>query len=470
MTQQRIHAFRDDALGEHDAVSLANLLRKGEVSPAELTAAAIARAQSVNPHLHGVEHPDYERAQQNANDPKAGFFAGIPTFIKDNIAVQGLPTNHGSAAIRSQPARAHGVYTKQYLSSGLHVLGKSTMPEFGFNATTEPEHCQPTRNPWHTDYSTGASSGGSAALVAAGVVPIAHANDGGGSIRIPAACCGLVGLKPSRGRHIDAEQNQKLPVRIVSEGVVTRSVRDTAYFHAELEKYYRNPKLPPIGLVTEPNKRRLKIALVIDSVTGHPTDPETRQTVENTAKLLADMGHQIMPVAIPITPSFIEDFVLYWSLLAFAMQRAGRWTADPSFNSALIDGLTKGLAKNYTRKFYKTPLSIYRLHKTYQDYQDFMPDYDAVLTPVLAHTTAPLGYIKPTVDFDELLARLCRYVSFTPLANTSGAPAISLPRSITHNGLPISVQFSGRHGDEKTLLELAYELEQADRWRHINQQ
>lgn len=470
MSERRVHAFRDDALGEDDAVGLTERLSKGEISSHDLIAAAISRSQAMEHALHAVEFPAYEQALRNVgrNSNSRGFFAGIPTFIKDNIPVQGMPTNHGSAAIRSKPAAEHGVYTEQYLSSGLQVIGKSSLPEFGFNATTEPEHCPPTRNPWHTDYSTGASSGGSAALVASGVVPIAHANDGGGSIRIPAACCGLIGLKPSRGRHLDAKQNQKLPIRIVSEGVVTRSVRDTAYFHAEMEKHFRNPKLPPIGLVTSPGKRRLRIGLVIDSITGHPTDTQTRNTVEETAKLLAAMGHEIVPTKIPIEGQFIEDFILYWSFLAFITQQGGRWIMDPSFDARRVDGLTEGLAKRFKQQFYKLPAFMYRLRKTHQDYADAMTQVDAMLSPVLAHTTAPLGYIKPTVEFDELLDRLRRYVSFTPLANTAGAPAISLPRGHSDLGLPIAIQLSGRHGDERTLLELAYELEAAEPWRRIH--
>jgi amidase len=264
-----VHAFRDDVLADHDGVALAELIARGEISAAEVVEAAIARAERVAPPLNAIAAERFAQARSEAERLPGGRFAGVPTFIKDNTNFTGLTTNHGSAAVRSQPAAKMGVYAEQYMAQGFICLGKSSLPEFGLSATTEFADGGATHNPWHTDYSCGASSGGSAAMVAAGVVPIAHANDGGGSIRIPAACCGLIGLKPSRGRHVTPEAAQSLPINIISEGVVTRSVRDTATFHAEAEKYYRNPKLPPLGLVEGPGARRLRIGVVVDS--GHRT-------------------------------------------------------------------------------------------------------------------------------------------------------------------------------------------------------
>jgi len=463
------HAFESDILHDFDAVELANLLKTKAISQKEVIEAAIKRAQKVDPQLNAVELDCYDNALHQAKfSPSPGYFSGVPTFIKDNTPVAGMPTNHGSAAINSEPSKEHGPYAKQYLDQGFALLGKSALPEFGFNATTEPAHKQATRNPWNTAYSTGASSGGAAALVASGVVPIAHANDGGGSIRIPAACCGLVGLKPSRGRHIDSDQAKSLPINIVSEGIVSRSVRDTAYFHAEAEKYFRNRKLPPIGLVEGPGQKRLRIGFVADSITGHATDEETRKTLEQTLSLLEALGHHVEEMPLPIKPSFIEDFSLYWAMLAFFTQKTGKLIMDPSFDASKLDGLSVGLSDMYKKKFYKTPLLLHRLKKTYQEYAQVFSNYDIVLTPVLAHTTAKLGHISPTVPFDELFDRLMRYVSFTPLANVSGAPAISLPMSATDDNLPISMQFAANHGRERTLLELAYEIEQAKPWRKIH--
>jgi amidase len=276
------------------------LVRRREVSPVELVEAAIARVEEVNPGLNAVQLANYERAVANAAKMRDGLFAGVPTFVKDNTDLRGLPTLHGSQAVPAVPAIADGAFAKQYLSLGFAVLGKTTLPEFGFNCTTEYQDRPPTRNPWHTGYSCGGSSGGSAALVAAGAVPIAHANDGGGSIRIPAACCGLVGFKPSRGRLVDGEMARTLPVKIIAEGVVTRTVRDTAYFLAGAEQYWRNPKLPQIGLVEGPGKQRLRIGVVIDSIVGAATCPETRTALKSTATLLGGLGHRLEEIRPPV--------------------------------------------------------------------------------------------------------------------------------------------------------------------------
>lgn len=470
-----IHSFSDDVLQDYDGVELANLIKNRDVSVAEVTAAAIARAKLVNGHLNAVEFECYDQAMRESQrltkqqDVAAkGPFAGVPTFIKDNTPVAGMPTNQGSAAVNSAPAKEHGPYAKQYLDQGFVVLGKSVLPEFGFNATTEPAFKAATRNPWNVDFSCGASSGGSAALVAAGVVPIAHANDGGGSIRIPAACCGLVGLKPSRGRHIYSEQGQSLPVKIVSEGVVSRSVRDTAYFHAEAEKYYRNSRLPAIGLVEGPSKQRLKVAFSVDSITGTPTDEETARVVRETAQLLSSLGHSVEEIPIPVRSTFAEDFGNYWAFLAFMTSKFGRYVVDPSFDASKLDGLTLGLVKKFQKNFYKIPAVIYRLQKDYAEYTKAFSSYDLMLTPVLARTPVELGYLHPDQPFEQLFDRLLKYVSFTPFANATGAPAIALPMGQTDNNVPISIHLSAHHGQEKVLLEMAYELEAAKPWRKIH--
>ncbi len=465
--QKRHHAFRDDILADHDAVALAKLIETRQVAAVEVVDASIARAHEVAPRLNAIEAERFEHALADAEAVTDAFFAGVPTFIKDNTAIAGMTTNHGSAAVRSSPAKESGVYAKQYMSHGFVCLGKSSLPEFGLNATTEYAEGEPTRNPWHIDYSCGASSGGSAALVAAGVVPIAHANDGGGSIRIPAACCGLIGLKPSRGRHVVPEAAQSMPIDLISEGVVTRSVRDTAAFHAESERYYQNPKLPRLNLVEGPGKRRLRIGMVIDSITGSATDAPTRAAVEETGRLLEKLGHRVELTPIPVTPRFLEDFLRYWGALAFALHKGGRHVVDPSFDPTRLDGLTLGLSRHFSRKFYNLPGALYRLAKTRHDSARLFQQYDAMLSPVLAHTTPEIGQLSPTVEYEDLIERLTRYVSFTPLANVTGDPAISLPVSNTDLGLPIAAMISAKHGDERTLLELAYEIEGERPWRRI---
>jgi amidase len=346
------------------------------------------------------------------------------------------------------------------------VLGKSRLPEFGLNASTEFMTAEPTRNPWHTGYSVGASSGGAAALVAAGVVPIAHANDGGGSIRIPAACAGLVGLKPSRGRTVDGEQARRVPINMISEGVLTRSVRDTAAFLAAEEDFWRSPVLPPIGLVEGPAVRRLRIGLILDSLTG-PVCPQTRATVERTATLLEKLGHDVSPVEFPVDTRFVGDFTLYWGLLAGVVARFGRHTVNRAFDAARLDGLTVGLAGYYRRHLARTPAALYRLRRVRDAYATMFRRHELVLSPVLAHVTPRLGHLSPTVPFDELIDRLHRYVAYTPLNNIAGTPAISLPMGMAAEGVPIGIQLSAAAGDERTLLETAFALEQERPWRRI---
>lgn len=464
-----IHAFCNDALSDHDATALAGLIRKGKLSSREAVAAAIERARKVEPLLHGLAHTDFEGALRASSRPVQGRFAGVPTVIKDNTNIAGQPTLHGSLATAGEPEKSTSPFARQLLAQGLVSLGKSALPEFGFNASTEPAHGAPTRNPWNPAFSCGASSGGSAALVAAGVVPIAHANDGGGSIRIPAACCGLVGLKPSRGRLVENEAGRVLPVNILSEGVVTRSVRDTAVFFSEAERDFHNAKLPAIGEVLGPGKRRLRIGLVVDSITGKGTDTITRETVASTARLLEDLGHAIIPMDVPVPPQFAEDFALYWAFLAFMMRKGGRSLLGRGFDPGRVDSLTRGLSDRFAARFHHLPATLWRLRQTQALYARELErlGVDTVLSPVLAHTTPPLGHLDPEQPFDMLFQRLIDYVSFTPLANAAGAPAIALPMGRTPDNLPVGIHLSARHGRERHLLELAFELEQAAPWRTI---
>lgn len=471
-----IHAYTDDALGTDDATALAERIRRHDVSPIELTEAAIARARSVDALIGGFAAEGYDQALQAArqldrtiSESATGFFAGVPTVIKDNTDVRGLPTRHGSGAVPTSFATRTSPFAKQMLDQGFVCLGKSTLPEFGFNATTEPAHRPPSRNPWNLGYSTGASSGGSAALVAAGVVPVAHANDGGGSIRIPAACCGLVGLKPSRGRLVNNEAARTLPLNIIADGLVSRSVRDTANFMEQAERYFRRRDLPAIGRTEGPSGKTLTIGLVLDSINGHATDDETRRAVETTARRLEQLGHRVEPVAVPVAASFPEDFALYWAFLAFGVKANGRRLMHPQFDKHRVDGLTNGLAHKFKRQFYRLPGALWRLRRSYHDYARAMAGFDAMLTPVLGHTTPEIGYLSPTLPFDTLFDRLTRYVGFTPLANATGAPAIALPAALTDNNLPIAVQFMARHGDERTLLDIAFTLEAEAPWPMLYQ-
>ena len=358
----RIDAFGDDALGDLDGVGLVEALRGGKVSPGELIEAAIARAEKVNPALNGVAYEAFDRARVRGRQPRryGGFFDGVPSFLKDNVAVAGMPTMNGTDAWDPIAAGADGDFARSYLATGLVPLGKTRMSEFGFSASAEHPRLGPVRNPWNTAHTAGASSSGSGAFVAAGVVPIAHANDGGGSIRIPASCNGLVGLKPTRGRLPLDKDMRRMPLRIVANGVVTRSVRDTAAFFREMEKVLANPKLPPIGDITRPGKQRLQIAVCTQSITREAS-PEVTELTLKTAALLEGLGHRITVIDNPVPQRFMDDFLLYWSFLAFALVRGGRRSFGPTFDRARLDNLTLGLEGHAARNLHRVPAATARL-------------------------------------------------------------------------------------------------------------
>jgi amidase len=464
---RRVHAFGDDALGDFDAVGLSAAIRADWVSRADVIEAAIARAETVNPVLNGLAYKAFEQARATAAaKPATGFFSGVPTFIKDNVDVAGQPTMRGADAWAPFDAVADSEFTQLYLATGPTSLGKTQMSEFGFSASAEHPRLGPVRNPWDTDYTAGASSSGSGAFVAAGVVPIAHANDGGGSIRIPASCNGLVGLKPSRGRLPLDPELRRMPVGIVTNGVLTRSVRDTAAFYREAERTWRNRKLAPIGDITGPGRQRLRIAVVTRSV-HRECSPQMRELTLKSAGLLEELGHRVEHVEEhPVPASFSDDFVLYWGFLALAQVRTGRRLFGKTFDRTRLDALTLGLERHTSRNLHRLPAVIMRLRRMRRRSAEFFRTYDAVLTPTVADETPRIGYLAPT-DYQQLMERLIDWVAFTPWQNVTGDPAISLPLAQTADGMPVGMMLAADMGQEALLLELAYELEEARPWARI---
>ena len=449
--------YRDDALGDLDTVGLIEALASGSVSAAEVQQAALERAELAREPLNAVVGLVPEPSMG------AGPFAGIPSFIKDNEDLAGLPTTHGSRATSRKPAADSSAFVSHYLQMGFTVLGKSTLPEFGLTATTEPLAFGPTRNPRNPDHSAGGSSGGSAALVAAGVVPIAHANDGGGSIRIPASCCGLVGLKPSRGRVVSRPEMEKLPIAITAQGVVTRSVRDTALFYSEIEKI--RCVMPPIGHITGPANKRLRIAVVDEAMPGLPLATDVQATVRSAARMCEELGHHVEVVPFPFSTQFGYDFLRYWAALAFSIQLGGKRIFGPEFDKTQLEPLTNGLSGLFRHVAVRMPATLLRLRRFGVEYEAQFANFDVMLSPVLAHGAPEIGYLAPDIDPNTHLVRLLRYASFTAIHNVAGAPAISLPLGATDSGLPIGVQACAPFGQEARLLELAYELEAANGWR-----
>lgn len=461
---QSVQVFTDDALGNLDAVGVAQRIAAGEISAAEAVDAAIERVGKADAEINAVQYEAFDRARGEARFLRPSTdrpFAGVPTFIKDNNDVAGMPTCHGSAAITPHPMKKTFTCAQQFLAQGYVALGKSTMPEFGLTATTEFADRPPTRNPWNLDHSAGASSGGSAALVASGAVPIAHGNDGGGSLRIPAAACGLVGLKATRARLLDQPGARLLPVNVAAEGVVSRTVRDTAHHLAAMERTYRNRKLPAVGLVEGPATRRLRIGLATVPPTGADLHPETAAQVHETAELLTSLGHHVTEVQLPIDSHFVDDFSLYWGFFADLLSLSCRVGHRGHYDPAKLDPFTKGLAAMWRRDKKRLPGAIRSLRSAVAIYDSVFADRDVVLSPTLNHPTPELGFLSPNVEFAEVFARLTRYVGFTPINNVSGGPAVSLPTPLGADNLPGSIQLSAARGDDRTLLELAYELEAA---------
>lgn len=453
-----VDARSDDALGSDDVMELQHRLRRRHVSARELRDAARARLAAANPELNAVV-TDLDIAPA-----VTGPFAGIPSALKDNEDISGYPTLHGSWAPADVAATRTHPWVAQYLALGFQPIAKTTLPEFGLTASTESSRYGATRNPWDTSRSVGGSSGGSAALVAAGVVPIAHANDGGGSIRIPAAACGLVGLKPTRGRLVDLPELDRLPVNLVSQGVLTRSVRDTAYYFAEAERLSPAAQLPPIGMVVRPESGRLRIGVFTEALAGLPVDARVRDAVLGAARTLQGLGHEVDEIAVPVDEGFGRDFLRYWALLSLLLQKAGGRVLGVDFDATRTELLTQELSRMAQEQALRIPGSLRRLIRASKETESVYATYDVVISPVLA-TPAPLiGELGPEVPAREHIVRLLRFASFTAWQNVTGAPAISLPLARTDDGLPIGVQVAAARGEERRLLSLAYELEQAMPW------
>ena len=457
------HAFTDD-LSRLDAVATARLVRAKEVTPEEVVAAAIERSKAVNPELDGVAAEDYDRALRAARSAGThGPFAGVPTFIKDGTDVAGLPTRNGTEALaRIAPAKHTAPIAQQFFDMGAISLGKSRLPEFGFIPSTEFPDGTATHNPWNLGHTPGGSSGGAAALVAAGVVPVAHAQDGGGSTRIPAACNGLVGLKPTRGRLLPDPHGRLLPVKIVFDGVVTRTVRDTAAYYQEAERRYRSSKLKSLGNTTDPIDRPLRVGTFTATPTGAVLDAATQRTFDETVSLLEQLGHRVEPVDLPIDQQFVEDFIRYWSMLVFAVDRAGKLLYDKAFDAAKLTPVTKGLAAEFASDWKGIAGTIRRLRASTAAFEQVMGSLDVVLTPTVAQLPPVLGHLSAALPYDVVFPRVIDWIGFPPLANANGAPAISLP--LGHDAasnLPVGMMFSGRFGDDGLLLRLALQLEEA---------
>ncbi len=461
------HTFQSDALGELDAVSLAEAIRTRRVSAAEVMQAVAARAQAAA-SLGAVVSERFAEALEEPHEP-TGPFGGVPTFVKDLGDVAGLPTRYGSAAYeKAAPARRHDRFVEKLVALGFRPVGKSALPEFGFSCSSEPTHRPPTRNPWNPEYSTGGSSSGAGALVAAGVVPLAHAADGGGSTRIPAACCGLVGLKPTAGRLPPSKMLVNQPVRIAVDGVITRTVHDTHAFYAALEQVYRPRRMPSIGAELRPLARPLRVAVYRTAPIGAGLDAVMTRELDRTITLVESLGHEVREIDTPGTQAEIDAFRRYWFFGAYMTRAVSGRQLDRVFERGRLDPFTNGLADAFRGGWLGVPSALYTLGRLRRRARAFFEDIDVLLTPTVNHLTPRLGYLDLTQDFETVFPRVRDWAGFTPFANATGGPSISLP--LGHDeptGLPVGMLFTASHGEDRLLLELALQLERAQPFRRL---
>ncbi|MBI5941288.1 MAG: amidase [Caulobacterales bacterium] len=449
-----------------DATTVAAMIRNKEISQLEAVEAAIRRTEALQPTLNFMVNSDFDRAMDAARKGgQTGPFAGVPFLIKDLYDYAGTPTRNGSAgSYNAPPATTNEAWVEGALKAGFIVIGKSSSPEFGYLPTTEPLAYGPTRNPWNTGHSSGGSSGGAAAAVAAGVVSIAHASDGGGSIRIPAACCGLFGFKPSRGR-LTGSTDMKVVALSVNH-VETRSVRDSAAMFAATERTDADAPYPAIGFIQPGRMKKLRIGVLSTSGSGREPDPEVRAGLDGAVKLLRSLGHRVSEAKWPIDSArFGQDFLTLWSAgaamdIAAVSKALGR-PADRSMAEPFSLGMAELIAKAPAGA---VDAAIGRLAQASAAYDAWFAGYDVIVSPVLRTPPAPLGYVSGDVPFATLSERLTDYVGYTPLENVAGAPAMSVPLHWTADGLPVGVQFAARAGNDAVLFQLAYQLEAAQPW------
>ena len=473
-----------------DALAMAGLVASGEVKPAELLAAARDRAAAVNPTLNAIVRPMDDQADARLDEELTGPFAGVPFLLKDlGQDYAGVPTSWGCRALADTPAAEHSTVVRRWLDAGLVIFGKTNTPEFGSKAITEPELWGPARNPWNPAHTPGGSSGGSAAAVAAGIVPVAGANDGGGSIRIPAACCGLFGLKAGRGLipHGPAEGDGG---GIATHGVLSRSVRDTAAMLDLLAG--PDPYAPYLPAVQPPgyfldqvgqDPGRLRIGVRVDSALNRDPSPAAVAALEDATALLIELGHTVEPVdQVVDEKALAADFLTAWFVKLAQQVTQARAAGGDGFETdtlivAELGRTTGALALELSRGGW---------HGYTRALVDFHRSYDLLLTPTLAREPLRVGEIATSAReraAGTLMARLhggkvlrqlgvidkavlanLSWVPYTQLANMTGRPAMSVPLFWTGAGLPLGVQFVAPLGGEGTLLRLAAQLETARPW------
>lgn len=469
-------AATGNVLDDHDALGLAELVKTRQVSASELLESAIARTEERNPRYNFMAHKLYERARAAvARGVPEGPFQGVPWLIKDlNTHIAGELTEQGSLYYKGNRATVTSELVKRHERAGLVIFGKTTTPEFGLTATTESKLYGLTRNPWNPAHIAGGSSGGAAAAVAAGVLPAAHATDGGGSIRIPASCCGLFGLKPSRGRVPMGPPRTEGWGGMSTHHAVTRSVRDSAALldatHG-IEPGSRYGAPTPERPYLEEVRRdpgRLRIALNLTPMLGTPIDPEVVAATRAAALLLEKLGHHVEEAAPKLDAAAIgkASFAIIGSSVAADLKaRAALTGVQPSAD--VLETAT--FAYYYQTGLKMTGVDYAQANNDLQaaamSVAEFMTDYDILLSPTVASPPPLLGVLSLSQpDIQAYFKAVSSFIPFSGLQNQTGQPSMSVPLAMSKAGLPIGIMFSARYGDEATLFRLAGQLEQAAPW------
>ncbi|HWM09738.1 MAG TPA: amidase [Solirubrobacteraceae bacterium] len=450
---------------------LASLVRGGEISAREVVSAALKRVDDLDDRINAFVEVDAERALEAADAIEPGDerpFAGVPIAIKTNVPVSGLCMNFGSRFLQGHRPGHNAYLVRRLREAGFVVVGTTNMPEFGILPTTEPRHSGPTRNPWDLDRTPGGSSGGSAAAVAAGMLPVAHGNDGGGSLRIPAACCGLVGLKPSRGR---VSRGPDLGDSFLgADGVLTRTVAETAALLDVLAGYevgdstWAPRPTEPYATSVRRDPGRLRVAMSAANPMEVDVEPECVRGMHAAGELLSSLGHEVETAS----PSFPGGDVLGLFLSVFGPQVSlgigyGELLANRPPEEDEIEPLTRAVFEHARQMNSIAYLgAVAQMQAVARGIVAFFAEYDLLLTPALGERPVPIGEIDGCGDDPlEDLRRSGRFTPFTSLFNATGQPAISVPLGFGDDGLPTAAQLVAKPLGEDTLLQVAAQMETA---------